>query len=66
MSDDIHKKRDYVLSLYSGPGWRRKVERMTDAQVLAIYFREMKKQAEQEETPPPEPEEESGSDEIPF
>lgn len=63
MSDDIHQKRNYVLSLYSGPKWRRKVERMTDAQVVAIYLREINKKAEQET---PKPNQESDSDELPF
>lgn len=59
MSDDIHRKRAYVSDLYPAPGWKRKVKKMSDAQVIAIYF---KKKAE-EDTPKPKKE---GEDEIPF
>jgi hypothetical protein len=37
---DIEVKRAYVADLYPGPGWKKKVQRMPDAQVIAIYLRE--------------------------
>ena len=58
MSDDINQKREFVASLYSGPRWRRKVSKMSDKQVLAIYFKEKNKDRKQ-----PEKEKE---DDIPF
>lgn len=71
MSDDIHHKRDYVVSLYSGPRWREKVSKMSDAQVVAIYLREHNKPtAERDkplhEAPQLQEEQESGADDIPF
>lgn len=69
MSNDIHRKRDYVLSLYSGPRWREKVSKMSDAQVVAIYLREHNKPTAEHDKPlheAPKPEQESGSDDIPF
>ena len=64
MSDDIHRKRDFVLSLYSGPRWRAKVQRMPDSQVIAIYMREHNKAA----TPPPKPTDNKESEDngLPF
>lgn len=68
MSDDIHRKRDYVLSLYSGPRWREKVSKMPDAQVVAIYMREHNKPTAEHGKPLHEvpKEQESGPDDIPF
>lgn len=63
MSDDIHRKRDYVLSLYSGPKWREKVAKMPDAQVVAIYLREHNKAPKQDG---PDTDQESKDDGIPF
>lgn len=31
--------RDWVKSAYPGPNWAKKVDKMTDEQVLAIYMR---------------------------
>lgn len=33
------EKRKYVSDLYSGAGWKKKVERMRDDQVVAIYLK---------------------------
>jgi hypothetical protein len=62
---DIDLKRATVADLYPGPGWKAKVGRMTDNQVVAIYLREKAKQP----TPyddKPKPKEESNDDTIPF
>lgn len=59
MSDDIHRKRAFVSDLYSGPGWKSKVKKMSDKQVVAIYLKEQAKA----DTPKPKKE---GGDEIPF
>lgn len=64
MSDDIARKRDHVLSLYSGPRWRAKVSKMSDSQVVAIYLHETNKAAQQPSEP--EKEKEDGTDDIPF
>lgn len=63
MSDMI-QKRDYVNGLYSGPGWKAKVRRMTDAQVIAIYLREHTK--EQEAKHKQDKKKESNDGESPF
>lgn len=52
-------KRAYVAALYPSRRWKQKVERMSDAQVTAIYLREINKP--QKEEPKKE-----GDDEIPF
>ena len=64
MSDDIHHKRDFVVGLYSGPRWREKVRKMTDAQVIAIYMREHNKVEKPKAQP--EAKKESKADDIPF
>lgn len=62
MSDDITVKRAFVESLYPGPGWKHKVEKMPDRQVIAIYLREQGK------PPKDKPKESDGGtgDDIPF
>jgi hypothetical protein len=57
---DIQQKRAYVSDLYPGPRWKGKVQKMPDAQVIAIYLREQDKQLEQDKS------KESGDDGIPF
>lgn len=56
MGDEV--KRSFVASLYSGKGWKRKVSKMSEAQVLAIYFKEKDKNRK-------EPKKEK-EDDIPF
>lgn len=46
MAKNVNLMRSYVSDLYDGPRWKRKVERMHDGQVMAIYFREKEKEAE--------------------
>lgn len=57
---DIEIKRAYVADLYPGPGWKKKVNKMPEAQVLAIYLRESTKPPENNKS------KESGEDDIPF
>lgn len=59
MSDEA--KRSYVASLYPGKGWKKKVSKMPDSQVLAIYFKA--KQNEDSKEPKKEKED---YDDIPF
>lgn len=33
------QKRQYVSDLYSGPHWKKKVDRMPDDQIVAIYLK---------------------------
>jgi len=40
---DIQLKRTFVYEMYSGRGWKAKVNRMSDAQIIAIFLREQKK-----------------------
>lgn len=35
--------------MYNGPTWHRRVNKMTDAQVHAIYMKEQAKKAEEQE-----------------
>lgn len=52
-------KRSFVASLYSGKGWKKKVSKMSESQVLAIYFKEKNKDRK-------EPKKEKTDDDIPF
>ena len=38
-SMDVNQMRQAFLAAYSGPGWKMKVNRMSDPQVIAVYFR---------------------------
>jgi hypothetical protein len=40
---DIEVKRQFVMGLYPGPGWKARVKKMPDAQIVAIWFREHNK-----------------------
>lgn len=40
---DINRKRAFVAGLYPHRGWEKKVAKMSDAQVVAIYLREQNK-----------------------
>jgi hypothetical protein len=64
---DINQKRNYVATLYPSAGWRNKVSKMPDSQVIAIYLRETNKPPKKAEAPKaPKPEQESKDDGIPF
>lgn len=56
-------KRAYVADLYSGPGWKEKVGKMSDAQVIAIYLRESSKPQKPKND---KPKESGQNDDIPF
>lgn len=34
------REREYVAKMYPGRGWQKKVKKMSDAQVLAIYIKD--------------------------
>lgn len=38
------QKREFVASLYPGPKWKKRVAKMSDAQVTAIYLTEKNKE----------------------
>ena len=54
--------REFVSGLYSGPSWKRRVANMSDANVMAIYFREQNKKGE----PKKHPNKERRNDPPPF
>ncbi len=35
------QKRQYVYNLYDGPKWKKRVDKMSDAQVVAIYLKHL-------------------------
>lgn len=37
------QKREFVANLYPGPSWKKRVSKMSDAQVVAIYLKEKEK-----------------------
>jgi hypothetical protein len=39
---DLTRKRDFVANLYEGEFWKRRVKRMSDEQIVAIYLKEQK------------------------
>lgn len=44
MSDDIHRKRAFLIDLRPGNrNWENKVNHMSDIQVVAIYLKEKAK-----------------------
>ena len=58
---DIELKRQWVSGMYSSLKWRKKVKKMSDSQVVAIYLREHGK-----ERPSGKPPKEDKQDDIPF
>jgi hypothetical protein len=59
MSPDINVMRQYIGELYSGRRWKRRVTQMSDAQVMAIYFKARAKEEEAKN-------QKDGADDIPF
>jgi hypothetical protein len=59
MTGDMEAKRAWVGELYPGEPWKRKVAKMPDAQVFAIYMREHNK-------PHKQPPKENTDDPPPF
>ena len=45
---DISLARSTVAAMYDGRHWKRKVDQMPDYQVLAIYAKQVEKQAKAE------------------
>lgn len=43
MTPDIETMREYVRKMYVGDRWRRRVRKMTDSQVVAIYTKQQAK-----------------------
>lgn len=39
----MDRKRAFVSDMYDARGWKKKVVRMSDAQVIAIFLREQQK-----------------------
>lgn len=37
--DEVSTKREALKGAYSGAGWASKVQKMDDAQVIAVYLR---------------------------
>lgn len=35
------QKRQYVYDLYDGPKWKKRVEKMSDDQIVAIYLKHL-------------------------
>lgn len=66
MSNDMAVKRDFVASLYPGPNWKRRVARMPDSQVLAIFFREKQKAEEAAKVQKKKESSSDGGSDIPF
>ena len=66
LMSEIELKRSFVSDLYPGARWRRRVRRMSDAQVVAIYLRERNKEPPKPPDPPDEPKEKAKDDDIPF
>lgn len=56
----VDVERKFVADMYPSEKWKFKVAKMSDAQVLAIYFRQKNKEVRQP------PEEESPDEPIPF
>lgn len=61
---DINRKRDYVADLYPHRGWKKKVSKMSDAQIVAIFLREHNKAHKAQSQDPPK--EIPNDDPIPF
>lgn len=62
------QQRAFVAEISSKPTWKKKVRKMSDSQITAIYLREIAKHGTKphKPKPKPEPEKESGEDDIPF
>jgi hypothetical protein len=59
----INIMRQEIAKLYSGPKWKRRVAKMPDDQVTAIYFREQKRKEEAKKQPKEQADDEP---DIPF
>lgn len=59
---DIEAKRAFVAGISSSPGWKKKVLKMSEAQVVAIYLKEQAKTTR----PKPVDKTEKSGDDLPF
>lgn len=48
---NINIMRQEIAKMYSGPRWKRRVAKMKEKQVTAIYFREQKRREEAAKQP---------------
>lgn len=60
---DIERKRAFVYDLYPGRSWHKRVDRMRDSQVVAIFLREHNKAKTK---PKIDPKENSHGEDLPF
>jgi hypothetical protein len=60
MPPNIEYMRAEVRAMYPYPGWRKKVAKMSDGQVMAIYLKEQNKPKKKPDEDPRPP------DDIPF
>lgn len=58
-----NEERAFVTSMYSGPKWRKKVAKMGDAQIFAIYQKEQARRVKEVED---KTKKESEGDDLPF
>lgn len=61
---NMAQKRAFVGELYPGPNWKKKVNKMTDAQIFSIYMRNQDSFSGPKEVEPKD--KEDGDDGIPF
>lgn len=52
---NIREKRAFVANAYPGPGWHRRVENMSDEQVVAIFLELMMRDNQMVPEPEPNP-----------
>lgn len=53
------QERSIVSQMYDGPRWKKKVKKMSDAQVHAIYMKNLEKMTEERQK-------KAESDDLPF
>lgn len=58
------QKREFVSEMSDRAAWKKRVKRMSEAQVTAIYLKELARAGRPK--PQNKPKEESGEDDIPF
>ncbi len=63
MAADIDR-RGYVEKMYAGPNWKKKVAKMSDGQIFAIYMRDRQKQ--EAELAAKKAASKASNDDIPF
>ena len=61
---DINHKRAFVYDLSPHTGWKKKVSKMSDAQIIAIFLREQNKA--EKKAAETKAKEDSSNGDIPF